>query len=223
MNKPDGSAPKSVRFQRMQDQIADVIRERIIIGEYERGKRLKQMELAAEFGVSVTPVREAFGMLEAEGYLAGSSHKGAIVPRLAHEQAREIRDLRLTLELELVRHALARLDPETLASAREVHEACARAIDARDRIEVRRLNYRFHFIFYDIAARPQTLEFVRVLWAKYPFHDLDAVENRDSRMQSEHQAFLDRIADGDIDAAAVAMRQHINKGWSEFSGDPERA
>lgn len=210
----------AIRVRRIQDQIADVIRERIIVGEYARGARLKQMELAAEFGVSVTPVREAFGLLEAEGYLAGASHRGSVVPLVDRDQAREIRDLRLVLERELVRHAIANLDGATLAAARAVHDACGAAVAAGDRIEVRRLNYRFHFILYEIARRPQTLAFVRVLWAKYPFHDLDAIDRRQSRMQDEHAAFLERLAGGDPEAAIEAMDSHIRRGWAEYAGEP---
>ncbi|MCF3933726.1 GntR family transcriptional regulator [Acuticoccus sp. M5D2P5] len=208
-----------LKVQRIQDQIADMIRERIIVGEYDRGQRLKQMEVAKEFGVSATPVREAFGILEAEGYLLGSSHKGAMVPKLDKTQVVEIRDLRLLLERELTRHALAHLDDATLAAARDVHERCAEAIASGDRIGVRRLNYRFHFNFYQIAKRPQTLEFVRVLWAKYPFHDLDAIEQRQSRMQQEHENFLTCVESGDREAALEAMQQHITKGWHEVFDD----
>ncbi len=218
MTPLSSKAAAPLQVKTMQDQISDVIRERIVVGEYPRGKRLKQMELAAEFGVSVTPVREAFRILEAEGYVAGASHKGAIVPFIDQDQAREIRDLRLLLERELIRHALDNLDRATLAEVERLHEDCARAVAARDRLEVRRLNYRFHFTFYEMAARPQTLEFVRVLWAKYPFHDLDAIDDRQSRMQAEHAAFLACVERGDSAAALAAMERHISKGWRELAG-----
>ncbi len=114
--------------------------------------------------------------------------------------------------------AMERLDDATISAALRVHETCARVTETGDRIEVRRLNYRFHFILYGIAERPQTLAFVRVLWAKYPFHDLDAIPQRHGRMQDEHQHLIDRIAAHDRPGAIEALREHIMKGWAEVSG-----
>ena len=69
-------------FQTKQDHVAEILRERIIAGIYARGDKLKQADIAAELGVSITPVREALQMLEAEGYVQGLAHKGVLVPEL---------------------------------------------------------------------------------------------------------------------------------------------
>jgi DNA-binding GntR family transcriptional regulator len=93
-------------FQTKQDHVAEILRERIIAGIYARGDKLKQADIAAELGVSITPVREALQMLEAEGYVQGLAHKGVLVPELVAERQQEIFDLRLNLEQELTLHAI---------------------------------------------------------------------------------------------------------------------
>src|SRR5689334_2318377 len=96
-------------FATKQDRVAEIIRERIIIGIYDRGTKLKQADLAEELGVSITPVREALLALEAEGYVRGLPHKGLLVPELVPERLGEIFDLRVTLERDLTAAAVANM------------------------------------------------------------------------------------------------------------------
>src|SRR5258708_20160690 len=86
---------RSMAFATKQDVVAEIIRERIIVGAYGRGEKLKQADLAKELGVSVTPVREALLTLEAEGYVRGLPHKGLLVPELVPDRLWELYHLRL--------------------------------------------------------------------------------------------------------------------------------
>lgn len=204
-------------FRTKQDHVSEILRERIISGFYKRGQKLKQSDIANELGVSVTPVREALRNLEAEGYVLGLSHRGVLVPHFIIEQAEELYELRLTLERDLTVHAFPAVTRQALAELKERHRDCLRAYHAEERLELRAANYRFHFRFYELANRPQTLQFVRVLWAKYPFHLLDAIDLRVTRVIGEHEEFLATLESGDVDGAAAAMVKHIKRGWEEFS------
>ena len=75
---------------------------------------------------------------------------------------------------------------------------------------------KFHFMLYELADQPQTLHFVRVLWAKYPFDKLTAMPNRLSDVAAEHEAILAAARAGDTRAALKAMQYHIENGWREF-------
>jgi DNA-binding GntR family transcriptional regulator len=198
-----------------QDWVAQVLRERIIAGQYARGDKLKQAELAAELGVSITPVREALLTLQAEGYVGGNPHKGLIVPHLVAGQVREIYELRLMLERELTAIAVARITPGRFRELQDLQRDVVRAIEAGDLLAVRTANVRFHFGLYAMAERPQTLHFVRVLWSKYPFTAQDTRRDRPNRMRHEHDDILARIADDDPSGAVEAMVAHIRSGWRE--------
>ncbi len=204
-------------FATKQDWVAEIIRERIIVGAYQRGMQLKQADLAEELGVSITPVREALLTLEAEGYARGMPHKGLLVPKLVPEMAREIYGLRRTLERELTEAAMRNMTPNLVAELQDMHRTLVRALDSSDLQAVRTANYRFHFRLYELADRPQTLQFVRVLWAKYPFTAQDVNHSRPGRMREEHEVFLARVEQGDTAGAVEAMLRHIDSGWQEIT------
>jgi DNA-binding GntR family transcriptional regulator len=203
-------------FQTKQDHVAEILRERIVAGIYGRGEKLKQADLAKELGVSITPVREALQLLEAEGFVVGLAHKGVLVPEFQKNHAQEIYDLRLTLERELTIHALRALTAERMAELVRIQGLLAQAIQARRLDEIRTENYRFHFKLYELADRPQTLQFVRVLWAKYPFTSQDKSVARNEQVKSEHDDFLKKAAEGDHAGAVESMIDHIQRGWQRL-------
>jgi DNA-binding GntR family transcriptional regulator len=200
-------------FETKQDWVSEILRERIIVGYYDRGAKLKQAELAEQLGVSITPVREALLTLEAEGYIKGVRHKGLVVPELVPEQLGEIFKLRLMLERDLTATALTKLTADKLEELNEIQRGLAKALEAEDLQAVRTANVRFHFRLYELAEQPQTLHFVRVLWAKYPFTLQDIRRDRPTRMRAEHENFLQKVAEGDRDGAIEAMVEHISSGW----------
>lgn len=206
-------------FQTKQDHVAEILRERIIAGIYARGDKLKQADIAAELGVSITPVREALQMLEAEGYVQGLAHKGVLVPELVAERQQEIFDLRLGLEQELTLHAIRNMAKTDLKLIQSIQKQLNEAIQHKDINAVRTENYRFHFKLYELAQRPQTLKFVRVLWAQYPFTRQDKTSSRPDTMRKEHEHFLDQLAAGNEAGAVQAMLDHIKSGWQQLHLD----
>jgi len=206
---------RTMTFRTKQDQVADILRERVISGVYARGTKLKQSEIAEELGVSITPVREALHILEAEGYITGLSHRGLLVPRFDPAETQEIFDLRLMLERDLTAFALPNLTPAHVEELRAFQQVVSELSRGRDRLATRTANFRFHFRLYDLADRPQTLKFVRVLWAKYPFI-YQELGGRRMRHIDEHERFLDRVAAGDREGAVEAMTDHIRSGWNDL-------
>lgn len=211
-------------FKTKQDQVADILRERVISGVYARGTKLRQSEIAEELGVSITPVREALHILEAEGYISGLSHRGLLVPHFVPAATQEIFELRIMLERDLTAYAVPNVTPAALAELKSFQKVVSEISQGRDRLATRTANFRFHFRLYELADRPQTLNFVRVLWAKYPFI-YQELGGRRMRHIDEHERFLEKVEAGDRDGAVEAMVDHIRSGWSELqaSGSLESA
>ena len=69
---------------------------------------------------------------------------------------------------------------------------------------------------FEIAAMPQTLHFVQILWARYPFDLINRLKGRVSRAAEEHDEMLAAIIAGDAAAAMLATRRHIEAGWLEL-------
>lgn len=201
-------------YRTKEEQVADYLRERIISGVYPRGSRLKQAEIAEQLRLSITPVREALKLLAAEGYISGDSYRGARVVPFDASASGEILNLRLLLEAQLVRGAVEHVTAQDIKDLNALGEEFAQAFAAGDRATARGVNYRFHRRLYDIAKMPQTLHFVQILWARYPFDLINAVEDRGTEAVKEHDEILRSLTSGDPSAAMLAMRKHIESGWS---------
>ncbi|CAN7698836.1 GntR family transcriptional regulator [Pseudorhodoferax sp. LjRoot39] len=201
-------------YRTKEEQVADYLRERILSGVYPRGSRLKQAEIAEQLHLSITPVREALKLLVAEGYIGGDSYRGARVADFDAAATGEILQLRLLLETQLVRACAERVTARDIAELRQLADEFAAAFRAGDRATARGINYRLHRRMYDIAQLPQTLHFVQILWARYPFDLINAAQNRGQGAVEEHEEILQALTTGDSAGAMLAMRRHIESGWT---------
>lgn len=212
-----------MEYRTKEEQVADYLRERIISGVFPRGSRLKQAEIAEQLRLSITPVREALKLLEAEGYISGDSYRGARVVPFDAGASAEILQLRLLLESQLVRAAIERITTEDIAELRVLADDFAKSFKSGDRATARGINYRFHRQLYDIAQLPQTLHFVQILWARYPFDLINSASGRGADAVREHEEILQAFASGDASAAMLAMRKHIESGWTVLKSLSESA
>jgi len=205
-----------MQFRTKEEQVADFLREGIIAGRYPRGTRLKQQEIADLLKTSITPVREALKMLAAEGYVTGDSYRGAVVAPFDINASSETLNLRVLLETQLVRGAVERATAADIGELRTLAGEFAGAFDAGDNETARAVNYRFHHRMFEIAAMPQTLHFVQILWARYPFDLINRLKGRVRRAAEEHDSMIEAMIAGDAAAAMLATRQHIEAGWIEL-------
>ncbi|MBL4811228.1 MAG: GntR family transcriptional regulator [Rhodobacteraceae bacterium] len=203
--------------QTKEERVASFLREGIISGRFARGSKLKQAQIAEMIGTSITPVREAIKLLEAEGFVLGNSHRGAVVAPFDIHAAEEITDLRVTLECKLGLRALNRLNKQDLDALCKLQDQFEAAAAQDDRDAVRSINYRFHETIYQAAGLPQTLRFVRTLWARYPFDLINKLDNRIERASKEHRSMLNALIARDEAALLSALQTHIRAGWDEFS------
>ena len=203
-------------YRTKEEQVADYLRERIISGVFPRGSRLKQADLAEQLGLSITPVREALKLLAAEGYISGDSYRGARVVPFDPSASAEILTLRLLLESQLVSAAVEKITSDDLEALRGLADEFATAFSSNDRAVARGVNYRFHRRLYDVANLPQTLHFVQILWARYPFDVINGLTNRGAEAIKEHEAILQALTSGDVSAAIFSMRKHIESGWNRL-------
>lgn len=198
------------------ERVAEYLRESIIAGRFERGAKLKQSELAARFNISPTPVREALKILEAEGYVLGGSHRGAVVAPFDIQSAQEVVELRALLEGRLALAAMRRMSEDQLAKLGELHKQLEHDVERGDRDAVRLNNFRFHHYLFSIAGQPQTLRFVHILWARYPFDLINRIEGRIAVAAKEHTAIVHALVMRDEVGLLQAMSEHIHSGWKQL-------
>lgn len=194
----------------MPDRIAASIREAIFLGALGGGVQLKQNDVAQELGVSPVPVREALKKLTSEGLLVNERHKGVTVAPLSLEDFREITDLRLMLELYLLRCSAPKLTSDELdvAQALLVDEHAHESAVAHAR-----RHWEFHQQLYRRADRPRTQAQVDVLYVSISRYLLPAWTSAGLSEEWEH-SHLDIVTSlraGDIEGAAVTIQGQIEQ------------
>jgi DNA-binding GntR family transcriptional regulator len=205
------------RLQTKEQQVAEFLRENILAGVFARGQKLKQAEIARQLDISITPVREAIKLLEAEGYVHSSAHRGAVVAPFQIDRVDELFQLRLVMETKLTLAATKLLTDQDIEDLGAIDAMLREAARRKESESKRRgYNYRFHFRLYQCADLPQTLHFVRVLWAKYPFDMLGALPNRAEQVVKDHEAIMEVLRARNARAAMQAMQKHMESGHRLF-------
>lgn len=185
------------------------LRSAILDGSLPAGTRLRQSELAAQLGVSTTPVREALRDLAAEQLVVMHAHHGAIVRSLDLGEVREIYELRITLEPMLARRLIGQVDAAVLDRARTLWQ---RMLTERDIAVWSQQNRDFHAILCspeDDSRLGGILTGLRDSAAPYVGVSLIARPDLMDQANAEHGEFIDLFAAGDVEGVVDLTRRHL--------------
>jgi DNA-binding GntR family transcriptional regulator len=186
--------------------VLDAIRHAILTGELRPGQGLVEADLAAVLGVSKTPVREALKTLAGAGLVTMSPYKGATVRTVDDDLVRSVYDLRLLLEPEAVRRAVAR--GGSWDAARQALERSGQAADPAGRSLGNRDFHRALYLDCGNALLVRVLDDVRdqtalvsaAAWQRAPTWRDEA---------AEHDAILRAAVAGDAGSASRLLTAHI--------------
>ena len=197
--------------ERGPQQLREAIEEEIATGRLPPGVRLDETELAARFGVSRTPVREALRLLVGEGLLENRRHRGSVVAQLTPHRLVEMFEVMAELEAMCARLAARRMTDGELATLQASHDACRVAARARDSDAYFYANEEFHFAIYAGSHNTFLAEQAAGLQRKLrPYRRLQLrVRDRLRRSFEEHQGIVDALRAGDGTAAADRLRHHV--------------
>ncbi len=191
--------------------MSDQIEERIATGFYPPGMRLDETELAASFGVSRTPIREALIQLAAAGLVEIRPRRGAIVTEIGPHRLCEMFEVMAELEAMCGRLAARRITESEQRVLIEAHHACEAARDANTPDIYYRLNEQFHHLIYaaghNIFLEEQASALHRRLRA---YRRLQLrVRDRMGTSFSEHAGIVEAILAEDSELASIRLREHI--------------
>jgi DNA-binding GntR family transcriptional regulator len=179
------------------------------------GSFLNEQELAAQIGVSRTPVREALLLLQAEGLVEMVPKRGARVPALSGRQIAELMDLRGVLE----RHAAERVltaGNAPVTAMRTILAEQEALVDSADETAAKTfiaLDGRFHQTLIDSANSELLATTYRGLRSRLSRIGLAAVfasPNRQRPVCAEHQAIVDALDSGDLAMAEAKIDEHLD-------------
>ena len=187
--------------------LIEQIRAAILDGLYEPGERLLEADVAAQFHVSRSPVREALQALENEGTLVAAPYIGAMVRPLSAGEAREIAEIRLPLISLAIKPAHPHLAPAHFDLAYDFAKRIARTKSVREAFECNRC---FWDILFEKAERPILWEMFRKLDDRmtryYPLLLKELYPTPESRPR-QHEALIEFYRKGDIAEALRAFKK----------------
>ncbi len=154
------SRPRSLNRRTTSEEVAALLREEILRTELEPGTRLRQGAIATRFGVSTTPVREAFALLQAEGLVRIDPHRGAVVFLPSVDDVREYYEIREALEGLAITLALANLEDGLLE---ELQKLVYRMQHVQDEELWASMDDEFHRRLYEASGRPRLVSMIETL------------------------------------------------------------
>ena len=210
------------RYQTTPDLIADALRADIQRGAVAPGHALRQEELARRFGVSRLPIRDALLRLESEGLVVVYPNRGAYVASLSAAEVREIYDLRVLLEGDILERAVPRA---TAADWRRIDAALAAAAAGAEGEEWGGLDRAFHLALYAPAQRSRhasgracsdaSAAPMRSAYAALP--------TRTPEWLRDHEEIVAAARADDAPAARQRLTAHLERAATFVVGQLERA
>lgn len=199
--------------------VTDAIRDRIIDGTYAPGSRLYEESVAGDLGVSRNPIREAFQVLAAEGFVSLEPRRGASVAHIDARRAEEIFEVRSVLEGLMAELAATRRSPEAVAELRAIVAEGQEAADARQLGRLPHLNTRFHDHLAAMAGNgllatmlAQVSGIVRWIYA-------ERIQERVLGSWHEHTLICEAVAAGDADRARALAMDHVDSARRAYFAD----
>ena len=198
------------------EELAGRLRREILRAELAPGARLRQGAIAARFGVSTTPVREAFALLQSEGLVQIDPHRGAIVFLPSIEDLQEYYEIRESLETLAITLAITNLEDELLV---ELEGLVAKMRDVEDEPSWAVMNEEFHRTLYAAAKRPRLANMISTLRdaSSTYIHMYLSRQNRDERSNDDHQQILEACRARDAEQARAAVSHHLRHTASELA------
>lgn len=203
MNQVEASGRSSLA-----DQIARVLRQRVIDGTLKPGAPVRQDHVALEFGASHVPVREAFRLLEAEGLLTSLPRKGVRVTALDAKSVVELSEMRAALEVLALKRASRMITPADLDKAETAIAASSRS---KSIAVWEAANRSFHLAITAPCGMARLLASIDELQNAASRYLFATWKNLDwaGRSDKEHAAILERLKAADTRGAAKILENHI--------------
>ena len=195
------------------DRVYRMLRTRIMHGEIDPGKALTLRGIGSEFGVSMTPAREAVRRLVAEGALTLSASGRVSTPVLSNERIEELAAMRALIETELASRALPRAHMALIERLSLINNTISEAIVKGDAVAYIRTNLEFHRTLYLRAQAPAMLAMAETVWLQLgpTMRMLYGKLNR-TEVPKNHRLILSALRAGDEPGLRLAVRSDVTQG-----------
>lgn len=202
------------RHQTLREKILEKIREDILKGNLRPGEKVAEPELAASFGISRTPIREAFRQLESEGYLTVIPRKGAVVVSFSERDVDEFYAIKSILEGYAARRACEKLTTREIDKLQAINDKLGQLAEGGDIKQFFKVHNDFHDLFIRSADNEKLYELISNLVGKFQRLRIASL-SLPGRMRisvQEHDKIIEAFRKRDADAAERLVRKNAEYG-----------
>jgi DNA-binding GntR family transcriptional regulator len=204
------------RFSTKKAWVVAELRRAILTGAFQPGQRLLETELAEQFHVSPTPVREAMRELETEGLVSSEPHRGVRVAEANVEETREFYLIRIVMEELAMSLAMDHVSEIPIDEVQAMVEDMAALLQQERWSDLRALHRRFHDVLYQAAHAPNLQYILNRIWVRLPWDRIQSIPGRAPLVLQEHREIAAAVAARDKARATRAVRTHLENAMNAF-------
>ena len=198
----------------LRERILETIRDAIMSGSLKSGEKVAEPELAERFGISRTPIREAFRQLESEGYLTVIPRKGAVVAAFSPKDVEEFYAIKSILEGYAARKACELLSDREIDKLVSINEKLRHLAETGDVRHFFKVHNDFHELFITAASNDKLSEMITSLVRKFQLLRIASL-NKPGRMLisiQEHEKIIEAFRNRDAILAEKLVRKNAEYG-----------
>lgn len=202
------------RHQTLREKITESIRDAILKGQLKSGEKVAEPELAERFGISRTPIREAFRQLESEGYLTVIPRKGAVVRALSERDVEEFYSIKSILEGYAANLAAKNLTERELERLEAINARLEQLAAQGDVKTFFKVHNEFHDLFIQASHNAKLHELIQQLLMKFNRLRMASL-SLPGRMEisvQEHRKIIEAFRRQDGDLADKLVRKNAAYG-----------
>jgi DNA-binding GntR family transcriptional regulator len=204
--------PRPLSPRALYQDVAERLRQQIFARELEPGAWIDEQKLAAEYGISRTPLREALKVLAVEGLVTMKVRRGAYVTEMSRDDVAQVYHVLGLLESDAAAAVAERASAAERAELQQLHDRLEKQVRQRDAFFA--TNEQFHMALLRLAGNRWATQMVTDLRKvmKLNRHHSLFKQGRLAESLAEHRALMQAIAHHDADAARRLMKAHFENG-----------
>ncbi|GAB1476620.1 GntR family transcriptional regulator [Bacillota bacterium] len=184
----------------------------ILRGDLRQGEKLSEQQVCDQYGLSRTPVREAFRQLELEGLIETIPNRGAFVVGLSERDIKDLFEMRKSYEILAVKWAIARISKEEREKLEEAYEFMEFYTMKKEADKMLNINRQFHNLIYKASGNrmlEHTLSTFQ-LYLKETDSNSAYLNGHLEEVLAEHKKIYDAFVNEDPEAGAAAVAAHLD-------------
>jgi DNA-binding GntR family transcriptional regulator len=198
----------------LRERIVEFIKDAVISGRLKPGERVPEQEIAENFGISRTPIREAFRQLESEGFISLIPRKGAVVSPITDKDVREFYAIKSLLEGHAAGTACGALSGRDIRRLENLNEAMEKCAERDDVKGFFRLDNAFHDTFLQACGNDKLCALVHSLVQQFERFRVTALSlpGRMKESVNQHREIIEAFRKSDAELVERLVRANAEKG-----------